>query len=135
MKPRRELAKNEIRRLLISECLTNKEIAAHINIHLRSVETDIAEIYDHDNKLIANINSNEQVLTDMNIARERLAAHKQEMLQDMRENYKDTPLKHKVEFWHLICELEMTDMKFSQEAHAIIARRTELPGGPTNHRF
>ncbi len=127
--PKRLQAQKQIRHLLINEALSNQAISERLKIPKRTVDRYISDMYRHDNELLAKVNDDEKILTDMNIARERLAAHKQEMLKEIRSDiYKDASLKEKVEYWHLICELEACDMKFSQEAPQILARHHSLPG-------
>lgn len=126
-KPRRDLAKKEIRRLIVDEGLTNRQISERLNIPQNTIERYIKELYQFDNQLLVGLNSDEEVITQLNICRDRLSKHKQDILDDMNTNYKDAPLKDKAQIWNLICELECVEAKFSQEAPAILARRQALP--------
>jgi hypothetical protein len=85
-KPRREIAKREIRRLIIDEGLTNRQISERINIPQRTVERYISEVYKFDNQLLAGMNDNtavEEALTAWSICKERMAHHRQEILENI----------------------------------------------------
>jgi FixJ family two-component response regulator len=73
-KPRRKIAKREIRRLIIDEGLTNRQISERINIPQRTVERYISELYKFDNQLLAGMNDNsiEEALTAWSICKERI---------------------------------------------------------------
>ena len=56
-KPKREIAKRDIRRLIVEEGLTNNQISERLNVPLRTIERYISEIYEHDNQLLQSLNS------------------------------------------------------------------------------
>jgi hypothetical protein len=48
------------------------------------------------------------------------------------DTYRDAPLRDKVEYWHLMNEVELADWKFVLECPAMIARRHELDSGSSS---
>lgn len=127
-KPRREIAKREIRRLIIDEGLTNRQISERINIPQRTVERYISELYKFDNQLLAGMNDNaiEEALTAWSICKERMAHHRQEILENIARN-PNAPFKDRMAAWHIICELEAADLRLLEYAPEMVARRSALP--------
>jgi light-regulated signal transduction histidine kinase (bacteriophytochrome) len=125
-KPARETAKREIRRLIVEENKTNQEISSQLKIPLRSVQRYVAAIYKDDNNLLIDP-SNTQALTQLNIAIERLSLLVQTILEEVTNAPSDTPLKDKVDAWHLAGEIIATLFKFTTEAPAMMARRHMFP--------
>src|SRR5688500_18838087 len=85
-KPKRDIAKREIRRLIIDEGLTNGQISESLNIPQRTVERYIRELYEHDNQLLAGLNSDTELLTAWSICKDRLDHHRQEILANIARN-------------------------------------------------
>ena len=127
-KPKREIAKREIRRLIIEEGLTNRQISERINIPQRTVERYISELYKFDNQLLAGMNDNaiEEALTAWSICKERMAHHRQEILENIARN-PNAPFKDRMAAWHIICELEAADLRLLDCAPEMVARRSALP--------
>jgi hypothetical protein len=127
-KPKRETAKREIRRLIIDEGLTNRQISERINIPQRTVERYISELYKFDNQLLAGMNDNaiEEALTAWSICKERMAHHRQEILENIARN-PNAPFKDRMAAWHIICELEAADLRLLEYAPEMVARRSALP--------
>src|SRR5687768_9595496 len=121
-KPKREIAKHEIRRLVLEEGLTNSQISERLNIPLRSIQRYISEIYLHDNQLLQSLNSDEDVLTAWTIVRDRIDHHRQEILQNIARNPK-APFPERLKAWNLICELEAADLRIRSETAPVVARR------------
>jgi hypothetical protein len=128
-KPRRDIALREIRRLIINESLTNRQISERLNIPLRTIERYIHELYEHDNELLAGLNSDEQVLTATNLCQDRMIHYKQEILANICHN-KEAPFKDQLAGWHLVCELEAALLRLLDNAVELVARRSaRLSGG------
>jgi uncharacterized protein (UPF0147 family) len=122
-KPKREIAKREIRRLIVEEGLTNNQISEWLNIPLRSTERYISEIYGQDNQLLQSLNSNQDMLTAWSIVRDRMDHHRQEILQNIARNPK-VPFRDRLKAWNLICELEAADLRIRNETAPMVARRS-----------
>ena len=124
-KPKRELAKNGIRKLIVEEGLTNRQISERLNIPQRSVERYISEIYEHDNQILASLNTDTEMLTRSNICRERMDHHRQEILANIARN-PNTPFKDRMAAWHIICELEAADLRLLNNCIEMVSRRSAL---------
>jgi hypothetical protein len=127
-KPKRNIAKREIRRLIIEEGLTNRQISERINIPQRTVERFISELYMYDNQLLAGLNDNaeEEALTAWSICKERMAHYRQEILANIARN-PNAPFKDRMAAWHIICELEAAELRLRDSAPEMVARRSALP--------
>jgi uncharacterized protein (UPF0147 family) len=122
-KPKREIAKRDIRRLIVEEGLTNNQISERLNVPLRTIERYISEIYEHDNQLLQSLNSSvEDTLTVTSIAKDRLNHYRQEILQNIARNPK-APFADKIRAWHLICELEAADLRIRFETVPSVLRK------------
>jgi hypothetical protein len=100
-KPRRDIAKREIRRLIFDEGITNRQISERLNILERSVERYVSELYEHDNQLLAGLNSDTEILTAWSICKDRLDHHRQEILANIARN-PNAPFKDRMAAWHII---------------------------------
>lgn len=121
-KPKREIAKREIRRLLINEGLTNNQISERLNTPLRTIERYISEIYKHDNQLLQSLNTNVQdALTVTSIVKDRLDNHRQEILQNIARN-PTASFTDRIRAWHLICELEASELRIRFETVPSVIR-------------
>ena len=120
-KPKRDVAKREIRRLIIDEGLTNKQISEQLHIPQRTVERYISQLYEHDNELLAGLNSDEEMLRAHNICKERMTHYRQEITENIARN-KNAPFKDQLAAWHLICELEAADLRLLN--NAVLLRST-----------
>jgi len=122
--------KKQLGHLIITECLSNREIAERSNTSIKNVERWVAEYYRERNQEIQDATSLESVLTAMNRARDRLERHRKKMIADLESDvYKDAPLSDKAALWGLVCELELIDIKIVESAPEILARRQGLPNG------
>jgi hypothetical protein len=124
-KPKREIAKHEIRHLIINEGLTNHQISERLNIPQRTVERYISQLYEHDNQLLHSLNSDEEILTAWNICKDRMDHHRHEILANIARNPKAS-FADKIKAWHLICELEAADLRIREETAARVARTSTL---------
>ena len=116
--------------MIVTECLSNSEIAARTGVPIRTVERWISEFYAERNKEILDATSPEPVLTAMNRARDRLERHRKRMIADLESDiYKDASLADKASLWGLVAELELIDVKIVESAPEILARRQGLPNG------
>ena len=122
-KPIREIAKCDIRRFIVEEGLTNRQISERLNIPLRSVERYISQLYEHDNQLLAGLNSNEEMLTVTNICRDRMTHYRQEIMENIARN-QEASFKDRLLAWNLICELEAADLRLMDNAVELVARRS-----------
>lgn len=125
-KPKREIAKREIGRLIIDEGLTNRQISERLNIPQRSVERYVSELYEHDNQILAGLNSYTEMLTVWNICRDRLDHHRQEIMTNIARN-PNAPFKDRMAAWHIICELEAAELRLRQSAPEMVSRWSALP--------
>lgn len=125
-KPRREIAQKQIRRLIVEEGLSNRQISERINIPLKTVERYVKDLYARDNEMLKGLSGEEERLTSWNIARDRLESHKQEILSNIARNPK-APFKDQLKAWNLICELEAADLRVLDETLAMVVRRSTLP--------
>ncbi len=125
-KPKRDIAKREIRHLIVDKGLTNRQISERLNVPQRTVERYIAEVYEHDNQLLTSLNSDSTVLIAWSIVRERLDAHRQEILQNIARN-SNASFTDQIKAWNLICELEAADLRILHEAAPMLSRRSALP--------
>jgi hypothetical protein len=125
-KPKREIAKREIRSLIVDEGFTNRQISERLNIPQRTVERYISELYEHDNQILASLYSATEMLTTWNICKDRLDHHRQEILANIARN-PNAPFKDRIAAWHLICELEAADLRIREETPAMVARWSALP--------
>lgn len=125
-KPRRDIAQKEIRRLIVEEGLSNRQISERINIPLKTVERYVKDLYARDNEMLKGLSGEEERLTSWNIARDRLESHKQEILTNVARNPK-APFKDQLKAWNLICELEAADLRVLDETLAMLVRSSALP--------
>jgi DNA-binding CsgD family transcriptional regulator len=125
-KPRRDIAQKEIRRLIVEEGLSNRQISERINIPLKTIERYVKDLYARDNKMLKGLSGEEERLTSWNIARDRLESHKQEILSNIARNPK-APFKDRLKAWNLICELEAADLRVLDETLAMVVRSSALP--------
>jgi hypothetical protein len=125
--------KREIRRLIIEEGLTNRQISERTNIPQRTVERYVSELYKYDNQLLAGLNDNaeEEALTAWNICKERMAHYRQEILTSIARN-PNAPFKDRMAAWHIICELEAAELRLRDSAPEMVARRSALPKTASN---
>jgi hypothetical protein len=129
-KPKRELLKKQLGHFIITECLSNREIAERCGAPISTVEKWIREFYKERNQELIDATSPEAVLTAMNRSRDRLERHRKRMIEDLEsEQYKDAPLSDKAALWGLVCELELIDVKMVESAPEILARSQGLPNG------
>lgn len=129
-KPKRELLKKQLGYFIITECLSNRQIAERCGTSINNVERWVAEYYAERNKELIDATSTESVLTAMNRSRDRLERHRRRMIEDLEsEQYRDAPLADKAALWGLVCELELIDAKIVESAPEILARRQGLPNG------
>jgi hypothetical protein len=128
-KPRRDIAKREIRRLIIDEGLTNNQISERLNIPQRSVERYINELYRFDNEVIAGVNGGaaavEHAFSMWNICKERMNNYRNEILTTVARN-PEAPFRDKMAAWNIICELDAAILRMEDYAPEMIARRTAL---------
>src|SRR5215213_3374605 len=122
-KPKRDIAKREIRRLIIDQGLTNRQISEQLDIPQRTVERYIGQLYQHDNELLAGLNSDKEMLITQNICRERMTHYRQEIIENIARN-KDAPFKDRLAAWHLICELEAADIRLMDNSVELVRRRS-----------
>jgi len=125
-KPRREIAQKQIRRLIVEEGLSNRQISERINIPIKTVERYVKDLYARDNEMLKGLSGEEERLTSWNIARDRLESHKQEILTNVARNPK-APFKDQLKAWNLICELEAADLRILDETLAMVVRSSALP--------
>jgi DNA-binding CsgD family transcriptional regulator len=125
-KPQRDIAQKEIRRLIVEEGLSNRQISERINIPLKTVERYVKDLYARDNEMLKGLSGEEERLTSWNIARDRLENHKQEILASIARNQK-APFKDQLKAWNLICELEAADLRILEETLAMVVRSSALP--------
>lgn len=129
-KPKRELLKKQLGHLIITECLSNRQIAERCGTSINNVERWVAEFYAERNQELQDAVSTEHVLTAMNRARDRLERHRKRMIADLESDiYKDASLADKASLWGLVAELELIDVKIVESAPEILARRQGLPNG------
>lgn len=127
-KAKRLLFQKELGRMIVTECLSNSEIAARTGVPIRTVERWISQYYAQRNREILDATSPEPVLTAMNRARDRLERHRKRMIADLESDvYKDASLSDKAALWGLVAELELIDIKLVESAPEILARRQGLP--------
>jgi hypothetical protein len=128
-KPKRDIAKHEIRRLIIDEGLTNQQISERINVPRRTVERYVSELYRFDNELLAGVNGGPNViqhaLTAVNICKERMNNYRNEILASIARNA-DAPFKDRMAAWNIICELDAAILRLEDGAPEMVARRTAL---------
>lgn len=124
-KPKRDIAKREIRRLIVDEGLTNRQISERLKIPIRSIERYISEVYTYDNQLLSSLNSNRDMLISWSILRDRLDHHRQEILANIARN-PNALFADQIKAWHLICELEAADLRILQNTPAQVSRQSEL---------
>ena len=121
-KPRREIALKEIRRLLITEGLTNDQLAERLHIPLKSIQRYISQLYNNDNQLLESLDSAQETLTQWRICQDRLDSHRQEILENIARNpavaYSD-----KLRAWNLVCELSAATLRLRHEIISYVARR------------
>lgn len=125
-KPRREIALREIRRLVVDQGLTNRQLSERLNIPEKTIERYISTLYANDNQLLSNINSNDVVLTAWNIVRDRLDHHRQEILSNIARN-PNASFADQLKAWNLVCELAAADLRLLNETAAMVARSSALP--------
>ncbi|HZA62407.1 MAG TPA: hypothetical protein VE573_06010 [Nitrososphaeraceae archaeon] len=81
----RERAKREIRRLIVEQGLTNREICEHLSLPSRTLERWLHEIYHEDNRLLLRP-SIEDLATQVNIFKQQLAKQRQQVLEGIANN-------------------------------------------------
>jgi hypothetical protein len=124
-KPRRDIASKEIRRLIVDQGLTNRQISERLNIPEKTIERYISNLYKHDNQLLSSLKSDEDMLVSWSILRDRLDHHRQEILANIARNPKATFMEQ-IKAWHLVCELEAADLRILQNTPALVSRQSEL---------
>jgi DNA-binding CsgD family transcriptional regulator len=124
-KPKRDIAIREIRRLIIDEGLTNRQISEQLDIPQRTVERYISQLYKHDNELLTGLNRDEEMLRAHNICKDRMAHYRQEITENIARN-KNASFKDQLAAWHLICELEAADLRLMDNAVEMVRRRSAV---------
>lgn len=141
-KPRRDLAQQEIRRLVVEQGMSNKQISFELKIPLKTIERYIKDLYVRDNDLLAGLNGTDELLTQRNICKDRFESHRQEILANIARNPSAT-FTEQLKAWNLICELEAAELRLREETPAMVTRRLPIEvirgrGGPlpySNRQF
>jgi DNA-binding transcriptional regulator LsrR (DeoR family) len=110
-KSRRFLAQKVIRRLLIEKSMTNRAISEHLGIPIRTVERYVADLYEHDNVLLAHAYDTQTILTQANICLERLLQQRNEVLEGIANNA-SAPFKDRVAAHNFAAELAAAAHRF-----------------------
>ncbi len=105
--------------------MTNRAISEHLGIPLRTVERYVADLYAHDNAILAQIHDPETLLTQANICLERLLQQRQDVLEGVGNN-QDAPHKDRVAAHHLAAELAAAALRAYTECPSQLARRQKL---------
>ena len=101
--PKREKAEREIRRLLVDEGLTKRQIVEHLHIPPRTVDRYLHEIYSDDNQLLISP-SIEELALRTTVLIEQLSQQRQLVLTDIIKN-SDVDPADKIEAHHLAAEI------------------------------
>jgi transcriptional regulator with XRE-family HTH domain len=117
--PRRELAKREIRRLVIQEGLSGPQIAARLSIPTRTVTRYLQEIYRDDNELLMKP-SVEELTTLLNIFRDRIDKQRLEVL--AIANDPDVEACDRLEAHDFAASLDWITTKLHFQAPVVIAK-------------
>lgn len=117
-----------IRKLVVSEGLSNSQLSERLNIPQRSVERYLSQLYRDDNQLLSSLNggSQEHLLSQSQVKRDRLNVYRQEILERICRNPQVPPIVQ-LKGFHLVAELEAADLRLLDNCIALVARSSPLP--------
>jgi hypothetical protein len=122
----RDAAKCEIRRLLVEEGLSYRQCIECLKIPERTFKRYVADIFKHDNEVLASRFSDDQIFTEFNICIERLTKLRQEVLDGIANN-ENADWKARVEAPHLAATISAVIAKTYVDAPSLIAHRHRFP--------
>jgi AraC-like DNA-binding protein len=123
--PRRELAKREIRRLIIEEGLTNLQISERLNISERTVRRYTTDIFKKDSQVLINP-AVEDIANQVSVFKERLARQYQDVISIARNP--DVEYETQLAAHDLAANIDWVITRLSYETPAAIARHVKLDG-------
>jgi hypothetical protein len=125
-KPQRDATKREIRRLIVEEGLSYQQCIERLKIPRRTFERYVADIFKHDNQLLASRVSDDQIFTQFNICIERLTKQRQDILDGIANN-PAADWKARVDAHHLVATIAALIAKMYVDAPSLIAHRHRFP--------
>lgn len=121
--PKRELAKKEVRRLKIEECLTNAEITATTGIPDKSIRRYLQEIYAQENDVLQHPTS-EELACDVAIFKEKATRQIRQVLEIANDKNCEADMRLAAHDWALNAEWVL--LKLSYQSLTDIARQLNL---------
>jgi hypothetical protein len=103
-RPQRDAAKREIRRLIVEEGFSYQQCEEYLKIPHRTFQRYVADIFKHDNEVLASRISDEEIFTQFNICIERLTLQRQAILHTIA-NSPAADFKSRVDAHHLAATL------------------------------
>ena len=114
--------------------MSNRAISEHLGIPVRTVERYVADLYEHDNILLAHAHDTQTILTQANICVERLLQQRNEVLEGIANN-PSAPFKDRVAAHNLAAELAAAALRAYTHCPSQLARRTNPDDRYTLHEL
>ncbi|MDQ3948034.1 MAG: hypothetical protein M3275_00740 [Thermoproteota archaeon] len=105
--------------------MTNRAISEHLGIPIRTVERYVADLYEHDNVLLAHAHDTQTILTQANICLDRLLQQRNDVLEGIANN-PSAPFKDRVVAHNFAAELAAAALRVFTNCPSQLARRTNL---------
>jgi transposase-like protein len=121
---KRDLFKREIRRLIVEENLTNREICERLNLKDRTMRRWLSQIFKEDNELLLRPDI-EDLAIQTNIFRERLSKQRQDILNSIANNSEVDEVV-RIEAHRLVAELDFIVLKLSFTTPSDIVRHFKI---------
>lgn len=122
--PRRELAKREIRRLVLQEGLSGPQVSARLSIPTRTVTRYLQEIYKEDNELLIKP-SIEELTTIINMFRDRIDKQRLDVLNGIANN-PEVEAVDRMAAHDFVADIDWIITKLSFQAPVLIAKLLDL---------
>jgi hypothetical protein len=110
----------------VEEGLSYRQCIECLKIPERTFKRYVADIFKHDNEVLASRFSDDQIFTEFNICIERLTKLRQEVLDGIANN-ENADWKARVEAHHLAATISAVIAKTYVDAHSLIAHRHRFP--------
>jgi DNA-binding CsgD family transcriptional regulator len=124
--PRRELAKREIHRLIVSEGLTNAQLSARLNLPRRTLERYLHEIFQEDCDILMRPTAQEVSMEAAKL-RERLMERRQKILKIADDETVDPETRLHAE--ELAIKIDSANLKLVAAPPAVLERQMRRPDG------